>query len=71
MGSALYPHILSAGKRTLLDEDLPGGFLEAVALNRKGLVGDAECMFAWFWLADLCEDESTPFTFGPSLGLTL
>ena len=24
-------------------------------------------MFAWYWLADLCEDESIPFTLGHAL----
>jgi hypothetical protein len=24
----------------------------------------AECMFSWYWLADLCEDEQIPFILG-------
>jgi len=24
-------------------------------------------MFAWYWLADLCEDEAIPFTLGHAL----
>ena len=67
---SMYLHILDADKRTLLDEDLPaepGAFLEAIAPYRQGLVVGAECMFAWYWLADLCEDESIPFTLGHAL----
>lgn len=26
-----------------------------------------ECMFAWYWLADLCEDEKIPFVLGHAL----
>ena len=67
---SMYLHILDADKRTLLDENLPAepaAFLEAVAPYRQGLVVGAECMFAWYWLADLCEDESIPFTLGHAL----
>jgi hypothetical protein len=67
---SMYLHILDADKRTLLDEDLPAdpaAFLDAVAPYREGLVVGAECMFAWYWLADLCEDESIPFTLGHAL----
>jgi hypothetical protein len=34
---------------------------------RDGLVVGAECMFAWYWLADLCEDETIPFVLGHAL----
>jgi hypothetical protein len=26
-----------------------------------------ECMFAWYWLADLCEDQHIPFVLGHAL----
>jgi hypothetical protein len=32
-------------------------FLDALAPFRDGLVVGAECMFSWYWLADLCEDQ--------------
>jgi PQQ-like domain len=32
----------------------PNAFLQAVQPLRSGLVVGAECMFAWYWLADLC-----------------
>ena len=31
------------------------------------LVVGCECMFAWYWLADLCEDERIPFVLGHAL----
>lgn len=39
----------------------PRAFLEAVAPYRDGLVVGCECMFAWYWLADLCTAENIPF----------
>jgi len=45
----------------------PGAFLDAVAPCREGLVVAAECMFAWYWLADLCHDQQIPFVLGHAL----
>ena len=67
---SMYLHILDADKRTVVDENLPaepGAFLETIAPFRQGLVVGCECMFAWYWLADLCEDEAIPFTLGHAL----
>src|SRR5262245_37053362 len=35
----------------------PAAFLQTVAPFRDGLVVGCECMFAWYWLADLCARE--------------
>jgi hypothetical protein len=32
----------------------PAAFLEEVSPYREGLVVAAECMFTWYWLADVC-----------------
>ena len=56
--------------RTVFERDLPAGpeaFLEAVGPFRDGLVVGCECMFAWYWLGDLCEDNAIPFTLGHAL----
>ena len=45
----------------------PETFLKAVEPFRKGLVVGVECMFAWYWLADLCEDQGIPFVLGHAL----
>ena len=34
----------------------PKLFLQTIKPYREGLFVAAECMFAWYWLADLCED---------------
>ena len=42
-------------------------FLKAIAPYRDGLVVAAECMFAWYWLADLCQRQNIPFVLGHAL----
>jgi len=60
---SLYAHILDDKAKTVFEEDLPASptaFLDAVKTFRDGLVVGAECMFAWYWHADLCEDHTIP-----------
>jgi transposase len=67
---SMYLHVLDQQGQTRFDRDLPAGpdaFRAAVAPFRTGLVVGCECMFAWYWLADLCEDESIPFALGHAL----
>jgi transposase len=45
----------------------PEAVLDALAPFRDGLVVAAECMFAWYWLADRCQDEGIPFVLGHAL----
>ena len=52
-------------QRTIAAEPQP--FLEAVAPYRAGLAVAGECMFAWYWLADLCTAEGIPFVLGHAL----
>ena len=39
----------------------PELFLETVAPYRDGLVVATECIFCWYWLADLCVREGIAF----------
>jgi transposase len=45
----------------------PEAFLQVIAPYRQDIVVAAECMFAWYWLADLCEREGIPFVLGHAL----
>lgn len=47
----------------------PPAFLQALAPFRDGLVVGCECMFAWYWLADLCAQEQIAFVLGHALYL--
>ena len=37
------------------------------AFTRGDLVVGCECLFAWYWLADLCADEKIPFVLGQAI----
>lgn len=47
----------------------PAAFLETVAPYRAGLAVAAECMFTWYWLADLCAAEGITFVLGHALAM--
>jgi transposase len=42
----------------------PDLFLQAIAPYREGLVVAVECLFTWYWLADLCAQEGIAFVLG-------
>ena len=45
----------------------PEAFLRAIAPYRGDLVVGVECVFCWYWLADLCAAEDIPFILGHAL----
>jgi transposase len=45
----------------------PEPFLKAIAPYRDNLVVAVECMFTWYWLADLCAQEGIAFVLGHAL----
>jgi len=45
----------------------PEMFLKAIAPYRAALVVCVECIFTWYWLADLCAQEGIPFVLGHAL----
>ena len=47
----------------------PASLLDALAPFRGGLVVGCECMFAWYWVADLCAEEKIDFVLGHALYL--
>ncbi len=47
----------------------PEAFLAIVAPYRDDLVVAAECMFRWYWLADLCAAEGIAFVLGHALAM--
>ncbi len=66
----MYICILSANGETLLHRNIrcePERFLRAVAPYREDLVVAVECMFTWYWLADLCARENIAFVLGHAL----
>lgn len=45
----------------------PKSFLAAIEPFKDELVVAAECMFTWYWVADVCECEGIPFVLGHAL----
>jgi transposase len=45
----------------------PELFLRAIEPYRGDLVVGVECIFCWYWLADLCMEEDIPFVLGHAL----
>jgi len=47
----------------------PEALLKAIAPYREQIVLAAECMFTWYWLADLCAEHGIPFVLGHALSM--
>jgi transposase len=45
----------------------PDAFLRVIQPYREDVVVAVECMFVWYWLADLCTQEAIPFVLGHAL----
>jgi transposase len=45
----------------------PEPFLQAIVPYREDMVVCVECIFTWYWLADLCTQEGIPFVLGHAL----
>jgi transposase len=67
---SMYVCILSQEGEILLHRNMkaaPEPFLKAIAPYREGLVVAVECIFTWYWLADLCAEQGIPFVLGHAL----
>jgi transposase len=67
---AMYICILDATGEIVLHKNIatrPKDFLRLIKPYRDGLVVGCECMFTWYWLADLCADEEIDFVLGHAL----
>ena len=68
----MYICVLDAAGQVLVHRNVkstPEAFLETMAPYRDDLVVAAECMFTWYWLADLCAAESITFVLGHALAM--
>jgi len=60
----MYICILDSAGQELVHRNVPStpaALLETVAPYRDDLIVVAECMFTWYWLADLCAAEGIAF----------
>lgn len=66
----MYLCILDQAGEVLLHRNMksrPEDFLQAVAPYREDLAVAVECIFTWYWLADLCAREGITFVLGHAL----
>jgi transposase len=66
----MYVCILNQDGAVLFHRNMKAGpdpFLKAMAPYREDLVVRVECIFTWYWLADLCTREGIPFVLGHAL----
>src|SRR4249919_2880729 len=66
----MYLCVLDPQGEVLLHRNLracPETFLKAVEPYRQDLVVAVECIFSWYWLADLCAQEGIEFILGHAL----
>ena len=67
---SMYVCILDCEGAVLVSRDIPASpepFLALIAPYREDLAVAAQCMFTWYWLADLCERERIVFVLGHAL----
>ena len=67
---AMYVCILDQHGTKLVHKNLPTtpeAFLRLITPYREDLVVGVECMFTWYWLADLCQKEGIAFALGHAL----
>jgi transposase len=67
---SLYVCILDSLGKTLVHRNInatPQALLRVVQPYQEDLVIGVECMFTWYWVADLCRDERISFILGHAL----
>jgi transposase len=66
----MYVCLLDQAGTILVHKNVPAtpeAFLRVIAPYRDDVVVAVECMFTWYWLADLCAQESIAFVLGHAL----
>ena len=67
---AMYVCILDQSGTKLVHKNLPPppeALLGIIAPYREDLVVGVECLFTWYWLADLCRKDGLAFVLGHAL----
>jgi transposase len=69
---SMYVCILNQESEIILHRNMqasPETFLKAIAPYREEIVVAVECLFTWYWLADLCAQAGIPFVLGHALSM--
>lgn len=68
--TCMYVCVLDEGGKIVFHRNMGTdgqAFLEAVEPYREDLVVGVECMYCWYWLADLCAEHNIRFVLGHAL----
>jgi len=66
----MYLCIISSDGEIVLHQNMkadPESLLKAIEPYRPDIVIGVECIFTWYWIADVCAEEEIPFTLGHAL----
>ncbi|NOQ23221.1 MAG: transposase [Candidatus Aegiribacteria sp.] len=66
----MYLCIISSDGEIVLHRNMkadPESLLKAIEPYRPDIVVGVECIFTWYWIADICAEEGIPFTLGHAL----
>ena len=67
---SMYVCILDSHGEYMFHRNMPAApdrFLRAIKPYLEDIAVCVECMFSWYWLADLCTQENIPFVLGHAL----
>ena len=67
---SMYLCILDQAGNVVLHRNIrtkPEIFLKTISPYREDIVVSVECIFTWYWIADLCEQENIAFVLGHAL----
>ena len=67
---SMYVCTLDAAGEVRVHRKIPcdrDAFLRLIRPYRKGVAVAVECLFCWYWLADLCAEKDIPFILGHAL----
>jgi transposase len=67
---SMYVCVLDQQGEILAHRNMPASaecFLKAIAPYREDVAVAVECIFTWYWLADLCTQQNIPFVLGHAL----
>src|SRR5919197_127994 len=70
LARSMYACVLDSQGGILLHRNMacsPELFLKAIAPYREDVAVAVECIFTWYWLADLCSQQKIPFVLGHAL----
>jgi transposase len=67
---SMYVCIVDRGGEVLVHRNLPTDrqhLIEVIGPYREDIVVAVECIFTWYWIADVCAEQAIPFVLGHAL----